>query len=70
MGGRELTKRDRAELERIRDDPKEPRFNRILANEVLAQHGIDPIDLDESDTATGECACCIGYICPQHGGEE
>lgn len=72
MGGRELSKRDRAELERIRDDPQEPRFNRILANEALAQHGVGPVDLDGEmqkmidagdisimvgDPATGEWVC-------------
>lgn len=38
--------RDLAELERIRDDPTEPRFNRIMANEMLALRGRGRADLD------------------------
>lgn len=48
---RHLTDRDRGELRRIRDDDREPRFNRILANEILAIHGEDYRNLDEGGTS-------------------
>jgi len=48
---RHLTDKDRAELVRIRADHWEPRFNRILANEILAQYGDWLPDLDAVEPA-------------------